>query len=80
MEGQHRGSSSETEAPRLSAIPDVRRDIIVVGASVGGLKALIGIVADLPEDFGAAIVAVIHTSASSPMLLAKLIGARHGSP
>lgn len=51
------------------------RDIIVIGASAGGLEAMRDIVRDLPEDLNAALFLVRHISPSSysvlPTILAK---------
>ena len=53
-----------------------RRDLVVVGASLGGLDALCTIAAGLPGDFAAAMMIVLHTSPSSPMTFARVL-ARH---
>ncbi len=53
-------------------------DIVVVGASAGGVEALIGLVAGLPTDVPAAIFIVLHIPASVPSLLAKIL-ARAGT-
>jgi two-component system chemotaxis response regulator CheB len=49
------------------------RDIIVVGASAGGLEALIGIIAGLPAELPAAVLVVLHTAPSGPGLLPKIL-------
>jgi two-component system, chemotaxis family, protein-glutamate methylesterase/glutaminase len=49
------------------------RDIIVIGASAGGIEALSTIVAGLPADFPAAVFVVLHTSADSPNVLANIL-------
>jgi two-component system chemotaxis response regulator CheB len=51
----------------------VRRDLVVVGASAGGLEALIGLVAGLPPDFAAAVCVVLHTAPSGPGRLPAIL-------
>jgi two-component system chemotaxis response regulator CheB len=53
------------------------RDIVVIGASTGGVQALAELAAKLPGDLPAAVFVVQHTSASSPSILADLLS-RHG--
>ena len=48
-------------------------DIITVGASAGGVEALLATVRDLPADFPAALFAVVHTSPTRPSLLADIL-------
>jgi two-component system chemotaxis response regulator CheB len=67
---------------RVSLGPPLRRDIVVIGASAGGVRALCKLVALLPEDFPAAILVVLHIGAHSsnlPTLLsiAGRLPARH---
>jgi two-component system chemotaxis response regulator CheB len=50
------------------------RDIIVVGASAGGLEALCKLVNGFPSDLPAAVLIVLHTSPEGPGLLAKIVG------
>ena len=50
------------------------RDIIVIGASLGGLEALTKLANGLPSDFPAAILIVLHTSLQSPRMLARIVG------
>lgn len=50
------------------------RDIIVVGASRGGLKALCTLTRGLPAGLPAAVLIVLHTGADSPRLLADILG------
>ena len=47
------------------------RDIVVIGASAGGLEPLLRVVADLPADLGAAVFVVMHIRATSH--LAKIL-------
>src|SRR5438045_1672879 len=49
------------------------RDIIVVGASSGGLNALKALVHGLPADLPAAVFIVWHVSPESPNLLPELL-------
>jgi two-component system chemotaxis response regulator CheB len=49
------------------------RDIIVVGASAGGVEALRTLVAHLPEDLPAALFVVLHTSPEAPSMLATIL-------
>ena len=50
-----------------------RHDIIVVGASAGGVEALRELVAGLPADLGAAIFVVLHVPPSTPSALAQIL-------
>ena len=52
-------------------------DIVVIGASTGGLDALKALVGGLPADLPAAVLVVLHTAASSPGLLGQILD-RHG--
>src|SRR3954470_4400487 len=49
------------------------RDIVVIGASAGGVEALSAIVAGLPADFPAAVFVVLHPSPQSPSILADIL-------
>jgi two-component system chemotaxis response regulator CheB len=49
------------------------RDVVVIGASAGGLEALKTLAAALPRAFPAAVLIVLHTAADSPRLLAKIL-------
>lgn len=54
--------------------PDV--DAVVIGASAGGVEALLGLLPALPAGLAAAVVVVLHRPADSPGLLAPLLQAR----
>jgi two-component system chemotaxis response regulator CheB len=49
------------------------RDIIVVGASMGGVEALTALVRQLPAGLPAAVLVVQHTSTQSPGLLGHIL-------
>lgn len=55
----------------VTSIPS--RDIIVIGASAGGLAALTDLVRGLPEGLQAAIFIVVHTSPDNPSVLAQIL-------
>jgi two-component system chemotaxis response regulator CheB len=66
-----------------------RRDIIVIGASAGGVEALQALVAGLPRNLPAAVCVVNHVSGRSPGVLDRILAragrlpaelARHGAP
>lgn len=48
-------------------------DIIVIGASAGGVEALMTVVRNLPADLPAAVFAVLHIPAQAPSLLDKIL-------
>ena len=50
-----------------------KRDIIVIGASAGGVYALKELVAGLPKDFKASIFLVLHISPHSPSYLPDIL-------
>ena len=50
------------------------RDIIVIGASAGGVQALSTLVAGLPPNLPAAVFIVLHISANVPSLLPNILG------
>ncbi|HJT19493.1 MAG TPA: chemotaxis protein CheB [Nitrospira sp.] len=76
-------------APRKAPVPQRIRDIVVIGASAGGVETLETIVAGLPADFPAAVCVVLHIQSSTisrlPAILSQKgpLPARHptdGSP
>ena len=51
------------------------RDIIVVGASAGGIEALRGLAAGLPRDLQATLFVVVHIPPYSPSTLPSILSA-----
>lgn len=49
-------------------------DMIVIGASAGGVEALKALVAAFPKDLPAAVLLVLHVSPESPSVLASILG------
>jgi two-component system chemotaxis response regulator CheB len=67
----------------------VKRDIVAIGASAGGLPAILELVSGLPHDFPGTLFVVIHTSPESPNRLPEILArssnlpaipARNGDP
>jgi two-component system, chemotaxis family, protein-glutamate methylesterase/glutaminase len=57
-----------------------RRDIFVIGASVGGIEVLKTILSALPWDFTASIFIVVHTTEYSPGLLPQVLNRSSALP
>lgn len=51
----------------------VRHDIVVIGASAGGIPPLLTVIGNLPEDFGAAVMIVVHLPALSKSHLPQIL-------
>ena len=48
-------------------------EVVVVGASAGGVQALIGLVSALPLTLSAAVLVVVHVPAGMPSRLAQIL-------
>lgn len=51
----------------------VGRDIVVVGASAGGIESLVEVVRRLPEDFPGAVFVVVHFPGSVTSTLPRIL-------
>jgi two-component system chemotaxis response regulator CheB len=60
-----------SEQPADESAP--HRDLVVIGASAGGVEVLRRVVADLPEDLDAAVCVVLHIAPGSPSALAPIL-------
>jgi two-component system chemotaxis response regulator CheB len=49
------------------------RDVIVVGASAGGVEPLRCMAAGLPQDLSASVFVVLHVAPDRPSTLARLL-------
>lgn len=89
--GTRRSGAAAAAEPRL-AVParsKTHRDIVVIGASTGGLEALRQLLRPLPADFPAAFFVALHTHTSASSRLPEILNgggplkaayAIHGEP
>jgi len=57
----------------VSEVPDGHHDLVVIGASAGGVETLRKVVGGFPADLRAAILIVLHVAPSSPSALAHIL-------
>ena len=68
-----RGRREKTESPRETTIAGPAFDVIVIGASAGGLAALSAVLGELPAEFPVAIALVLHLSPAHPSVLTDVL-------
>jgi len=57
-----------------------QRDLVVIGASAGGVDALQELVADLPPEFPAAILVVLHVASTGTSVLPQILARKGALP
>lgn len=58
---------------RTAGGSDARRDLVVIGASAGGVQALTQVVSGLPADLPAVVCVVLHIAPTSRSMLAPIL-------
>jgi chemotaxis response regulator CheB len=72
--GLRRRLGAETALPRPDG-NDTIRDIIVIGAPIGGGAAIAHVIGSFPPQLDAAVFVVLHSTPSNPILLADILNA-----
>lgn len=67
--------AANRKAP-ATGVKVAERDIIVIGASAGGVQALSQLASGLPPDLPAAVFVVVHTASGYPSMLPELLTRR----
>src|SRR5262245_54562909 len=57
----------------MTAEPEAH-DVVVIGASAGGVEALVSLVEALPPDLSAAVFVGLHVAPGSTSVLAEILG------
>lgn len=64
-----------TAAAGLGHSPSrLARDVVVIGASAGGIEALKHVVGQLPADYSGAVFVVLHIPSTAPSVLPRILG------
>ena len=67
-------------ADQQSELDPPNRDVVVIGASMGGVQALRRLLGRLPADLPASLFVVLHTADHEPGLLARVLGSTSRLP
>jgi chemotaxis response regulator CheB len=67
-------------ADQQSELDPPNRDVVVIGASMGGVEALRRLLGRLPADLPASLFVVLHTADHEPGLLARVLGSTSRLP
>lgn len=70
------GSAPQPAAPRRAPLQGSAYDLVVVGASTGGPRALVELLSALPADFGAAVAVAQHMPPGFTQTLAERLNRR----
>jgi two-component system, chemotaxis family, CheB/CheR fusion protein len=70
----HRASSQKSPEPERPPVPDRCFPVVGIGASAGGLEALVELLKNMPANSGMAFVVVTHQHPGHLSLLPSLLG------
>ena len=71
--GRFLGTEPSATEPRPPEAGPVYRDVVVIGASAGGVEALTRLVPSLPPEFPAALFVVLHLSSTGTSVLPSIL-------